>query len=108
MNTAPLLQSCRGLVLGVSGENSMGYALAKGFVAMGADVAATYRQARRETCAPLLEAAGVRRHFAVDAGDEASIQALTAALGEAWGGSTSSYTRWSTSPPARSHARSSP
>lgn len=86
MSAAPaLLASCRGLVLGVSGENSMGYQCARALVAQGAEVAATYRPARQEASAALLEAAGVKHHFAVDVRDEASLRSAMEQIGAAWG-----------------------
>jgi enoyl-[acyl-carrier protein] reductase I len=80
-----LLAGCRGVILGVSGENSIGYHLVRDFVALGAQVAATYRPARRDTVAPLLEAAGVSQHAALDAGDEATIERAVSQFGQAWG-----------------------
>lgn len=85
MSAAGLLAGCRGVIVGVSGENSMGYHFARGFAALGAEVAATYRPARRDACAPLLEAAGVKHHAALDASDEASIELAMAQLGGALG-----------------------
>ncbi|HEV8548285.1 MAG TPA: SDR family oxidoreductase [Polyangiaceae bacterium] len=42
-----LLEGRRGLVLGVSGPNSVGYQAALGFRALGAEVTVTHREARR-------------------------------------------------------------
>jgi enoyl-[acyl-carrier protein] reductase I len=83
--TPALLSGCRGVVVGVSGENSLGFQIAKDLSALGAEVAATYRPARREACAPLLEAAGVAQHAALEATDEASIEVAFRQIGRAFG-----------------------
>ncbi len=80
-----LLTGCRGLIAGVSGRNSLGYALVTGLSALGAEVAVTYRTERRETCAPLLEAAGVTQHAVLEADDEASIEAALQKIGATLG-----------------------
>lgn len=81
---AILAQRC-GLVLGMSGRNSLGYHCATTLRSFGAEVAVTYRPARRDTCAPLAEEAGCALHFGVDADDEASLAAAVQALDAAWG-----------------------
>jgi enoyl-[acyl-carrier protein] reductase I len=80
-----LLAGCRGVIIGVSSENSIGLQLARTFMALGAEVAATYRPARQEQCAALLEACGVKYHAALEANDEASIEAAMAEIGGAFG-----------------------
>jgi len=82
---AQLLAGCRGVIVGVSGESSIGYRLATTFSRLGAEVAATYRPARRDLCAPLLEAAGIVHHEALEATDEASMETAIARLGAAFG-----------------------
>jgi enoyl-[acyl-carrier protein] reductase I len=49
MNHSPvrLLDGCRGVVLGVSGENGVGYRCAAAFRELGAQVGITYRPARK-------------------------------------------------------------
>jgi enoyl-[acyl-carrier protein] reductase I len=86
MAEAPrILEGRRGLVLGMSSANSVGYQCATAFAALGAEVAVAYRPSRRETCAPLAEAAGCALHFGVDADDEDSLAAAFQALQSAWG-----------------------
>jgi enoyl-[acyl-carrier protein] reductase I len=80
-----LLSGCRGVVIGVSTENGIGYQLVKEFIALGADVAATYRPARRRACAALLEAAGVQHHAVLEANDESSIEKALGEIGAAFG-----------------------
>ncbi|HEY0464159.1 MAG TPA: hypothetical protein VGC79_08125, partial [Polyangiaceae bacterium] len=48
-----LLAGCRGVVLGVSGENGMGFQAAKALRAFGAEVALTCRPTRRDSVEPL-------------------------------------------------------
>jgi enoyl-[acyl-carrier protein] reductase I len=67
-----LLAGRRGLVLGVSAANSIGYHLARTLRALGAEVAITCRPARVATVAPLAEELGAALH-ALDADDEPSI-----------------------------------
>jgi enoyl-[acyl-carrier protein] reductase I len=69
---APLLAGRRGIVLGVSGANSIGYHLAQTLRALGADVAITCRPARIAAVAPLAAELGAALH-ALDADDEPSI-----------------------------------
>jgi enoyl-[acyl-carrier protein] reductase I len=85
VNAAPLLAGCRGVVIGVSGENSIGFHLVKEFISLGADVAATYRPARREACAALLETACVKHHAGLEAGNEESIETALSEIGGALG-----------------------
>jgi enoyl-[acyl-carrier protein] reductase I len=83
MTDAKLLASRRGVVLGVSGTNSVGFQIARTFRNLGAEVAVTYRPSRREECAPLCEAEGFE-HVGVDFDDDASIAAAFAAIGARW------------------------
>lgn len=80
------LSGRRGIVLGVSGERSVGFALATGLRALGADVAATYRPHRAGVVGPRLEAEGVTHHFGVEASDEASWKSAFDRLDHAWDG----------------------
>ncbi len=58
MTERSLLAGRRGVVLGVSGEDSVGYHTARSFRALGADVTITHRAGRRETVEPLARALG--------------------------------------------------
>jgi len=79
-----ILGGRRGLVLGVSGENSVGYHCAAKAKALGADVAVTHRPARRE--AALLWAERLGCHTVeLEATDEASMKTAFAAVGKALG-----------------------
>lgn len=82
--TAPLLEGRRGLVFGVSGENSVGYRFARAAVELGATVAIGHRPARREKCGILAERLGaVRVEF--EATDEGSIEAAFARVRSEFG-----------------------
>ena len=77
-----LLAGRRGLVLGVSGANSIGYHVARRLGALGASVAITCRP-RRLAQLRLLAAELGAQIFPVDVGDEPSLAAAFEALGEA-------------------------
>jgi enoyl-[acyl-carrier protein] reductase I len=81
---AGLLAGRRGVVLGVSSENSVGYQVAKDLRALGAEVAVTSRRADADR-ARLARALGCDLDLAVDAGDDASFDRAFSVLGEAWG-----------------------
>ena len=68
-----ILSGCRGLVLGVSGENGVGYHFARTACELGATVVIAHRPARRETCAILAERLGCTR-VEFEATDEGSIE----------------------------------
>lgn len=85
IEAAQILAGCRGVVVGVSGENSVGFQLVRGFRSLGAEVGATYRSSRRAAVGPLLEAAGAAHHAPLDADDEASIGRAMESFGAAWG-----------------------
>ena len=95
----PLLAGRRGLVLGLSGPNSLGYACLQDLRRLGADLAVTYRPGREQTCVPLAEQAGCRHHFAVDAADEESIAAAGAGLAGRWDSLDFVVHTWVTSSP---------
>src|SRR6478736_1551310 len=73
MTAAGLLAGRRGLVLGVSGENGIGYHAARGFRAAGAEVMITHRENRRPAVAPLASALGCER-AELDFGDEGAVE----------------------------------
>jgi enoyl-[acyl-carrier protein] reductase I len=75
-----LLSGRRGLVLGVSGENSIGYQLARFLRGLGANVAMTCRPARLNAVAPLAARLDAPL-LAVEADDDASMAGAFDALG---------------------------
>ena len=68
-----LLAGCRGAVLGVSGENGVGFQAAKALRAFGAEVAITCRPTRRDSVARLATELGCS-FTELDATDEASFE----------------------------------
>jgi enoyl-[acyl-carrier protein] reductase I len=70
----------RGVILGVSGEESLGWAIAARLAAQGARLALTCRPGRLAEVAPLAARLEASVH-AVDIDDEASLAAAFAALG---------------------------
>lgn len=69
----PLLRDRRGLVLGVSSENSVGYHCARRFRELGATVAVSHRPERRDRVPALARAIDCTA-VELDAQDEASIE----------------------------------
>lgn len=80
--TPEFLAGRRGVVLGVSGANSIGYHVARTLRALGATVAVTCRPARLARVAPLAEALGGGA-YPVDIADEPSLAAVFASLARA-------------------------
>ncbi len=78
MTHPQLLASRRGVVLGVSGENGVGFHAARAFRAAGAEVTVAHREARREVVTPLASALGCER-IELDFRDE---RAVAHAFGE--------------------------
>lgn len=78
--TSGLLAGRRGLVLGVSGANSIGYHLAHSLRRQGASIAMTCRPARAGQVAQLADPLDASV-YPVDVADEASLAAVFAALG---------------------------
>jgi enoyl-[acyl-carrier protein] reductase I len=76
-----LLAGRRGVVLGVSGANSLGYAIARTLRELGAEVAVTCRPARLPGVTDLCAAIGATA-YPVELADEASLAAAFAALGD--------------------------
>lgn len=74
-----------GVILGVSGRNSLGYQCAQAFTAMGARVAITYRPARTEGGGALAGELDCAAHFPLEAQDEAGLTRVAAALTAEWG-----------------------
>ncbi|HEX4417802.1 MAG TPA: SDR family oxidoreductase [Kofleriaceae bacterium] len=76
----PMLAGRRGVVLGVSSANSIGYHVARTVRDLGASVAITCRPARVDRVAPLAAELGAAL-YPVDVGDEPSLAAAFDALG---------------------------
>jgi enoyl-[acyl-carrier protein] reductase I len=68
-----LLAGLRGIVLGVSGEDSVGYHTARAFRALGAEVTVTHRSGRRGAVGPLARALGVDT-VELDVRDERAVE----------------------------------
>jgi len=78
--TGALLAGRRGLVLGVSGANSLGYHIARTARAHGATVAVTCRPARLAAATALADELGAAV-YPVDVADEPSLAAAVEAIG---------------------------
>ena len=81
---AGLLTGARGVVVGVSGENSIGHHLLRALSTQGAEVAATCRPARRAALSPLFESLGVHSET-LEAEDDISIEAAFSRIGQRFG-----------------------
>jgi enoyl-[acyl-carrier protein] reductase I len=73
MKSGGLLSGRRGLILGVSSENSAGYACAAAAIEQGASVAITHRPHRRERVSALAARLGAE-HVELEATDETSMR----------------------------------
>lgn len=82
---AETLAGRRGIVLGLSTENGMGFVAASALRAAGAEVAVSHRPARGEAARALAATSGLGPVYEIDAGDEASIESACADLGRRWG-----------------------
>ena len=80
MTHTQLLAGRRGLVLGVSGENGIGFHAARAFRAAGAEVTLTHREPRRAAVTPLATALGCER-VELDFRDEAAVERAFVELG---------------------------
>jgi enoyl-[acyl-carrier protein] reductase I len=83
--TAGLLAGKRGIVLGVAGENSAGYACAAAAVAQGAALVLTHTPRRAESVRAIAQRLGGHA-VAMEATDEASVAAAFAHAEKALGG----------------------
>ncbi len=84
MSTTLPLTSRRGLVLGVSAENSVGFQIARSLRALGANVAISHRPDRREECAALCRSADLGPALEIDFEDDTAIESGFAALAARW------------------------
>jgi enoyl-[acyl-carrier protein] reductase I len=82
-----VMQGKRGLIMGVTNDRSLGWGIAAACAAQGAELAFTYQvEALERRVRPLAESVGSDRLCLCDVGNEASIDAAFAALGEQWDG----------------------
>ena len=82
-----LMQGKRGVVMGVANDRSLGWAIASACAAQGAELAFTYQgEALGKRVRPLAESVGSTIVVPCDVGDDASIDAAFAAIGEQWDG----------------------
>jgi enoyl-[acyl-carrier protein] reductase I len=80
-----VLQGKRGLIMGVTNERSLGWGIAAACAAQGAELAFSYQvEALGRRVRPLAASVGSDRLLLCDVGDETSIDAAFAALGQQW------------------------
>lgn len=81
-----LLAGKRGLIMGLANDKSIAWGIARACADAGAELALTYQgEAFRKRAIPLAEKLGVRELHDCDVGDEASLDAVFAALRANWG-----------------------
>lgn len=85
MSDPPILAGLRGVVLGVSGKNGLGYRCAELFRRLGAEIAITHRPSREAEGARLGAELGAGLVLPADAGDDASLDRAFASIDRAWG-----------------------
>ena len=85
MKSGGILAGRRGLILGVSSENSAGYACAAAAIEQGASVAITHRPSRRGTVSALAARLGAER-VELEATSESSVREAFAQVGVLLGG----------------------
>jgi enoyl-[acyl-carrier protein] reductase I len=84
--TGTLMQGKRGIVMGVANDRSIAWGIARAVAAQGAEVAFTYQgEALEKRVRPLAESIGSSLVLPCDVGDDASMDAAFAAVGQAWG-----------------------
>jgi enoyl-[acyl-carrier protein] reductase I len=81
-----LMAGKRGLVMGVANDHSIAWGVAKALSEAGAELAFTYQgEALGKRVAPLAESVGSKHVLPCDVEDMASVDAVFAKLGAAWG-----------------------
>jgi enoyl-[acyl-carrier protein] reductase I len=84
-DAARLMQGKRGLIMGVANDHSIAWGIAKAVAGQGAELAFTYQgQALGKRVKPLAAQLGSSLVFPCDVEDLASVEAMIAALGQAW------------------------
>ena len=84
--TGSLMAGKRGLVMGVANDRSIAWGIAKAAADQGAELAFTYQgEALEKRVRPLAESVGGRHVLPCDVTDDASVDAVFAALAREWG-----------------------
>ncbi len=84
--TSPLMTGKRGLIMGVANDRSIAWGIANTVAAHGAELALTYQgDALEKRVRPLAQSIGAPLVLPCDVSDEASIDAVFAAVRENWG-----------------------
>ena len=84
--TSQLMQGKRGLIMGLANNKSIAWGIAKACADAGAELAFSYQgEALKKRVDPLAQSVGSDTVLPCDVGDEASIDALFAALEAKWG-----------------------
>ncbi|MDQ1080782.1 enoyl-ACP reductase FabI [Pseudoroseomonas cervicalis] len=84
--TGTLMAGKRGLIMGVANDRSIAWGIARALAAQGAEIAFTYQgEALEKRVRPLVESIGADILLPCDVTDEASIDAVFAALEQRWG-----------------------
>ena len=84
--TNGLMKGRRGLIMGVANDHSIAWGIAKALHAQGAELAFTYQgEAFGRRVKPLAEKVGSKLVIPCDVEDLATVDAVFAALGKAWG-----------------------
>ncbi len=84
--TSTLMAGKRGLIMGLANDKSIAWGIAKACADAGAELAFSYQgEALLKRVGPLAEQVGSDIVLPCDVGDEASVDALFAALEERWG-----------------------
>ncbi len=84
--TGTLMAGKRGLIMGVANNRSIAWGIAKAIADQGGELAMTYQgEALKKRVAPLAEQLGCETVLPCDVTDNASMDALFAALKEKWG-----------------------
>lgn len=82
---AGLMQGKRGLIMGVANDRSLAWGIAKAIADQGGELAFSYQgDALEKRVRPLAESLGVARLHECDVSDEASMDAMFAALAADW------------------------
>lgn len=82
---AALMQGKRGVIMGLANDRSLAWGIATALARHGAELAFTYQgEALAKRVRPLAEQVGSNLVIPCDVGDDASIDAAFAAIGETW------------------------
>jgi enoyl-[acyl-carrier protein] reductase I len=82
-----LMAGKRGVIMGVANDRSIAWGIAQAVAAQGAEIAFTYQgEALEKRVRPLAQGIGSKLVLPCDVTDDASVDAVFARVGEAWGG----------------------